>query len=59
MRNRRREKTEEDNFEERRKRRAENSEILRRIAEKLKIIRVHLALQKKNQMRKKKLKKEI
>jgi len=34
MRNRRREKTEEDNFEERRKRRAENSEILRRIAEK-------------------------
>ena len=34
MRNRRRERTEEDNFEERRKRRAENSEILRRIAEK-------------------------
>ena len=34
MRNRRREKAEEDNFEERRKRRAENSEILRRIAEK-------------------------
>lgn len=34
MRNRRRERAEEDNFEERRKRRAENSEILRRIAEK-------------------------
>ena len=34
MRNRRRERTEEDNFEERRKRRAENSEILRRTAEK-------------------------
>lgn len=34
MRNRRRERIEEDNFEERRKRRAENSEILRRIAEK-------------------------
>ena len=34
MRNRRRDRAEEDNFEERRKRRAENSEILRRIAEK-------------------------
>ena len=34
MRNRRRERAEEDNFEERRKRRAENSEILRQIAEK-------------------------
>ena len=34
MRNRRRDKISEDDFEERRKRRAENSEILRKIAEK-------------------------
>ena len=34
MRNRRRDKISEDDFEERRKRRTENSEILRQIAEK-------------------------
>ena len=55
MRNRRREKAEEDNFEERRKRRAENSEILRRIAEKFENNKSSFSFTKKESNQEKKV----
>ena len=55
MRNRRRDRAEEDNFEERRKRRAENSEILRRIAEKFENTKSSFSFTKKESNEEKKV----
>lgn len=54
MRNRRRERIEEDNFEERRKKRAENSELLRRIAAKFENNKSLLSFTKKESNEEKK-----